>query len=459
MSKEDITPYIPHTKEDRDKILKTLNIKEPKELLKNYPQEFILKNDLNISEGLSEQALTSLMKNLANKNITSEDVPSFLGAGSYSHYSPAIVDSVISKPGFFSAYTPYQPEISQGTLQSLFEFQTLICQLTGMDVSNASIYDGASATAEAALMALRIKKKKDLIIAKSLHPEYKETIYTYLASSDGKITEIDFHENDASLNLTLLKDNISEDTAGVIVQSPNFFGTIEDIEKIADLMHEKNALLITVITEALSMALLKSHGELGADIVVGEAMSFGCSTSFGGPYCGFMATRDKFLRQMPGRLCGETIDKNGKLAYCLTLSTREQHIRREKATSNICTNQGLITLAVSAYLTCLGKGGLKDLAKVNLSKKEFLKNELSKIDNLEVVFNGPSFNEFTIKVKGSAKDFLDKMLEKGIKAGVALERFYPELTSHILLCVTELNSRQDMEKYVSVAKNIISESV
>lgn len=461
-------PYIPHSEEDIKDLCREVGVKDISGLLAGYPEELLMKEPLDLPSGLSEQSVSAHMRKLSKANITVDEVPSFLGAGAYNHYIPAVVDHVLLRSEFYTAYTPYQPEISQGTLQAIFEYQTMICQLTGMDVSNASLYDGASATAEAVLMALRLTSRKKAIVASTLHPEYRETVSTYLSGGEGQTELVDFDIESGVTPLEALRDKVDDSTACVVIQSPNFFGAVEDLRKAASIAHEKGALLIAVVSEALSMALLKSPGESGADITVGEAQSFGNHLSFGGPYLGFMAVKDSLMRQMPGRVVGETLDKSGKRAYCLTLATREQHIRREKATSNICTNQGLSALACAVYLSALGRSGLMELAKLNLSKAEYLKKALSSIDGVRVAFTTPTFNEFVINVGGDvgggdskapAKDseeVLSALLAKGaIVGGLALKRFYPKLTGHILVAATEMNSKEEMDAFQVALRKVL----
>ena len=429
-----------------------IGVSDIDELLGVFPEELRLGDLLDLPEGLSEQALTELMAALAAKNGTggNNGLKSFLGAGAYSHYTPALVDHVLTRSEFFTAYTPYQSEISQGTLQAVFEYQTLMCQLTGMEASNASLYDGASATAEAALMARRLTKRKGIVLASSVHPEYRDTVATYLGAEADSVKEALFCTEAGTTPADSITSLISDDTACVVIQSPNFFGGVEDIGAVSEAALSKGALLVVVVAEPLSLALLKPPGELGADIVVGEGQSFGNGVGFGGPYLGFMAVKDKHLRQMPGRVVGETVDRSGKRAFCLTLATREQHIRREKATSNICTNEGLCALAATVYLTALGKTGLMDLAGTNLSRAQYLKAGLTSIKGIEAAFTGPTFNEFVIKVKG-AREFLKKLRNGNILGGVLLEDFYKDLSDYVLVCATETNSKKDMDDYIKAA--------
>jgi glycine dehydrogenase subunit 1 len=382
---------------------------------------------------------------MAAKN-TAATKPSFLGAGVYSHYSPTIVDHLIQRSEFFTSYTPYQPEISQGTLQYIFEFQTLICQLTGMEVANASMYDGSTAMAEAYLMAQRVTRRNKIVVATSVHPEYREVAKTYTAHGDADIVEIAFDEASGRIgDLSALDDK----TAALVVQSPNFFGCIEDLKSLADAAHSVGALFIVVVTEGISFGLLKSPGSCGADIVVGEGQSFGIPMSFGGPHVGLFATQDKFVRQMPGRLCGIAYDKNGNRGFTLTLSTREQHIRREKATSNICTNQGLIALAATIYMETMGKAGLQEVAMQNAQKAAYAKQQIAALDGYSIPFSAPTFNEFIVRGPKSATETLESVRSAGVIGGLALSKYYSERENEFLVCVTETSSKVNIDKLVS----------
>ena len=362
--------YIPNSPEERDEMLEIVGLTAAKELFRSIPENVQLNRALNITEPLAESEVIASMEGMAGKN-TGTSKPSFLGGGVYSHFSPTVVDHLIQRSEFFTSYTPYQPEISQGTLQYIFEFQTLICQLTGMEVANASMYDGSTAMAEAYLMAQRVTRRDKIVVAKSVHKEYREVATTYAQHGDTEIVEIGFDEATGRVNgLEALDDK----TAALVVQSPNFFGCIEDLRSLADAAHAVGALFVVVVTEAISFGLLKTPGECGADIVVGEGQSWGVPMSFGGPHLGLFATQEKFVRQMPGRLCGVAYDKNGNRGFVLTLSTREQHIRREKATSNICTNQGLIALAATIYMETMGKKGLQEVAMQNAQKAAYAAN-------------------------------------------------------------------------------------
>lgn len=448
-------PYIPHTQKDISKILEAVGASSIEDVLSNLPAALRVKGPLNLPKGLPEQELKRALKELSEENSTIEEFSSFLGAGAYNHYIPSIVDNLISRSEFYTSYTPYQPEVSQGTLQAIFEYQTLVCQLTGMDVSNASLYDGASAVAEAVLMAKRITGQEQVLLSKALHPEYRETVKTYLKGSGDHIQEIDFSAKTGATLAETAGAAINDNFACLVVQHPNFFGSLEEVDKLAELAHSKKGLLIVAVTEPVSLGLLKPPGELGCDIVVGENQSFGNSLSYGGPYLGFMATKTEFIRQMPGRIIGQTVDKNGKRAFCLTFATREQHIRRERATSNICTNHGLCALAASIHMTSLGKTGLKKLALLNLSKAEYLKEKIKGLKGASIAFESATFNEFTIKTDKDSEKVLKALAKKKILGGLSLKRFYKELPGHILVAATELNSKEEMDRLAAELEKVI----
>ena len=413
------------------------------ELFRSIPTDVQLGRKLEITDPLAESEVISAMEGFATKN-TAATKPSFLGAGVYSHFSPTIVDHLIQRSEFFTSYTPYQPEISQGTLQYIFEFQTLICQLTGMEVANASMYDGSTAMAEAYVMAQRVTRRDKIIVADSVHPEYREVARTYTQHGDADIVAVGFDEETGRVASI---DGLDDKTAAVVIQSPNFFGCVEDVAAIAEKAHAVGALLIVVVTEAISFGLLKSPGACGADIVVGEGQSFGVPMSFGGPHVGLFATREKFVRQMPGRLCGVAYDKNGNRGFVLTLSTREQHIRREKATSNICTNQGLIALAATIYMESMGKAGLKEVAMQNAQKAAYAAKKISEIEGYEIAFSAPTFNELVVRGPRAATEILEKVrTENGIIGGLALSKYYSDRPNEFLVCVTETSSKQRIDE-------------
>ena len=438
--------FIPHTERDIREMLETIGVQDVAQLFAGIPDDLQLGNKhLDLPAALSESEVISALRQIQMRNPDTEEISSFLGAGAYRHYSPAVVGSLIQRGEFSTSYTPYQAEVSQGTLQVIFEFQTMIAMLTGMDVVNASMYDGASALAEAILMANRINQQKEYLIASGVHPEYRQTAETYLRGTDNQLISVPY-SSDGRTDFEFIRANLSDRTSAVVLQSPNFFGIVEEYEQLSRELKEQNTLLIVVVAEPLSLGILKPPGERDADIVVGEAQSFGLPVSYGGPYVGFFATREKFIRQMPGRLAGETIDRKGRRSFVLTLSTREQFIRRERATSNICTNQGLCMLAVTIYLAVMGKQGLRELALLNLRKADYLKNKLSKVKGFSIRFNADTFNEIVLKCPRPATEIRDALLEYKIIAGLPLGDHYQELADSLLICVTELNAVETIDR-------------
>ena len=410
--------YVSNTEEQKKEMLETIGVNNILDLFKDIPQELILKRNLNIPEALSEIEVKRLLDSLAGKNKS--NMVSFLGAGAYRHFSPTIVNHILLRGEFFTSYTPYQPEISQGMLQAIFEYQTMVCRLTGMDVANASMYDNSSALAEAAIMATRIKKRNRILISKAVHPQHKEVVKTYTDANSLELLEVNF-ENGAT------KIHIEKDFAAIIVQNPNFFGCIENLAEMEKFAHENDALLIVSVNEPTSLGILKSPGSYNADIVVGEGHSFGNAVSFGGPYVGFMATKNEFVRQIPGRLAGQTVDKEGRRGFVLTLQAREQHIRREKATSNICTNQALNALAFTITLATLGKE-LKNLAMQNLQKAHYAAAQLEKA-GIKKAFTSYFYNEFAVRLD-NIENANKKLAENGIMPLSALGKYCTELKNH-----------------------------
>jgi len=437
--------YIPNSPDERAEMLESIGLSNSSELFRSIPADVQLGRKLKITDPLSEPEVIAALEEMAAKN-TAATKSSFLGAGVYSHFSPTIVDHLIQRSEFFTSYTPYQPEISQGTLQYIFEFQTLICQLTGMEVANASMYDGSTAMAEAYLMSQRVTKRDKIVVATSVHPEYREVARTYTQHGAAEIVEIEFDEVSGRIgDLAVLDDK----TAALVVQSPNFFGCVEDLTALAEAAHAVGALLVVVVPEAISLGLLKSPGACGADIVVGEGQSFGIPMSFGGPHVGLFATQEKFVRQMPGRLCGVAYDKNGNRGFVLTLSTREQHIRREKATSNICTNQGLIALAATIYMETMGKKGLQEVALQNAQKAAYTKKQIAALDGFSIPFSAPTFNEFVVRGPKPATEILELLrTENGIVGGLALSKYYEGHDNDFLACVTETSRKEKIDDLV-----------
>jgi len=439
--------YIPNSPEERAEMLEIIGLKDATELFRTIPSDVQLGRDLKITDPLAEPEVIAAMESMAAKN-TGAGKPSFLGAGVYSHFSPTIVDHLIQRSEFFTSYTPYQPEVSQGTLQYIFEFQTLICQLTGMDVANASMYDGSTSTAEAVLMAQRVTRRDKVLVAETVHFEYEEVTKTYTQHGDSVFDTVPFDTNTGRVSDEGLA-KLDDKTACLVVQSPNFFGCIEDLEDLARRVHAVGALLIVVVTEAISFGMLKTPGECGADIVVGEGQSFGIPMSFGGPHVGLFACKEKYVRNMPGRLAGIAYDKNGNRGFVLTLATREQHIRREKATSNICTNQGLIALAATIYMEAMGRKGLQEVAAQNAQKAAYARKRIAALDGYSVPFSAPTFNEFVVRGPLAAEETLEKIrVEDGIIGGLALSKYYRNDPNDILVCVTETNSKAQIDALV-----------
>ncbi len=434
-------------------MLHQIGLDSAAELFDSIPKDLRLSRDLKTPAALSEIELLAGFEELARRN-SGAGRPSFLGAGAYQHYSPTVVDHIISRSEFFTAYTPYQPEISQGTLQAIFEFQTLVCQLTGMEVANASMYDGSTALAEAVLMAERVTRRSRVVACGAIHPEYLEVINTYVQHAGIELVHADAdpETGQAPANVAEL---LNDKTAALVVQSPNFFGCIEDVVALAERAHAVGALMVVAVTEAISFGLLKSPGACGADIVVAEGQSFGVPVSFGGPYVGLFATLDKYARQIPGRLVGEAYDKQGRRGFVLTLATREQHIRREKATSNICTNEGLIALAATVYLETMGRQGLREVAEQCAQKAAYAANKIAAISGFAIRYTAPRFNEFVVSGPVPAKDLLSRVAkERNVTGGLALSRFYQNRPNEFLVCVTELNTRAQIDELVDALKSL-----
>jgi glycine dehydrogenase subunit 1 len=421
--------YIPNSPDERRSMLADMGCERIEDLFEQIPEKLRLNEPIGIGSPMSEPDLLAYFRGLASRNAA--HYQSFLGAGAYSHFIPTVIDPLISRAEFFTAYTPYQPELSQGTLQYIFEFQTMICQLTGMEVANASLYDGSTAVAESVLMASRVTRRDRFIIADTIHPQYREVTSSY------------------TKNLGLDSVRIDKETAAVVVQSPNFFGCVEDLAAIAEATHRAGALFVVAMSEPMSLGVLRPPGACGADIVVGEAQSFGIPLSFGGPYCGMFATNEKYMRQMPGRLVGEAADADGRRGYVLTLSTREQHIRREKATSNICTNQGLFALMATVYLATMGRRGIQEVARQNLQKAHYAASEVAKLDGFGLRFTAPFFNEFVVRTPRAAGEVTKRLLDRRIIGGVELQSFYPDMGDSLLVCVTETTSKEAIDNFVA----------
>jgi glycine dehydrogenase subunit 1 len=440
--------YLPKSPGDRTAMLDAIGARSIADLFAPIPAEYRLDRDLKVPRQMAESEIVDWFRERSREN--GDDYATFLGAGAYYHYRPVIIDSLISRGEFLTAYTPYQAEISQGTLQSIFEFQTMICELTGMEVANASMYDGSTATTEAAMMAIRLTGRHSVVVARSVHPQYREVFATSAHHQDLPVTEISYADT-GGLDLEAVEKAMTPETACILIQSPNFFGTIENVAAVAEIAHKHGALLVVSIAEAVSLGIVEPPRQ--ADIVALEAQSFGVPLGFGGPYCGVIATREQYVRQMPGRLVGQTTDRNGKRGFVLTLATREQHIRREKATSNICTNQALVALMVNIFMTIYGKAGLRELAKQNLAKTAYAAARFG--DRATVLFAGaPRFNEFVIQTSEDPRAINNRLLGRKVVGGLPLQKFYPELRNAALWCCTEMTTRASMD----LAAGVVAES-
>ena len=442
--------YLPKSPAEREKMLAECGAASIGDLFAVIPAEHRLDRDLAVPRQHAESEIIDYFRAAGHKNAT--DYASFLGAGAYRHYRPVIIDSLIQRGEFLTSYTPYQAEIAQGTLQAIFEFQTMIAELTGMDVANASMYDGSTGAAEAVLMAARITGRSKTVVAATVHPEYREVLNTYLRYRDLPIAQIGYDPETGRIDLAALEAAVTEETAAVLVQSPNFFGVIEDIPAIAAIAHAKGALLVVSIAEAVSLGIVRPPVE--ADIVAMEAQSFGVAVSYGGPYCGVIAAKEKFLRQMPGRLAGQTVDGVGNRGFVLTLATREQHIRREKATSNICTNQALVALMATIFLSVYGKEGIRELAGHNLAKADYAAKALAAAPGAKLRFTGaPRFHEFVLQTDEAPAVWSQRLLENKIVGGIELSRWYPELANCTLWCATEVVTREQIDAAAKALAN------
>jgi glycine dehydrogenase subunit 1 len=445
--------YLPLTEADRKSMLKAIGAASVDELFQDVPKTAYHSAPFDLPQGLSEMAVERQLKTMAGLNLSAGDAPCFLGAGAYRHHVPAAIDQLLLRGEFLTSYTPYQPEVSQGTLQYLFEFQTQVSMLTGMEVANASMYDGATATAEAFMMAARITKRGKALVSGSLHPHWREVVETSARFAN---LEADLLAPDP-VGIEDLLGRVDSNTACVIVQNPGFFGHLKDYSALAEACKAAGALLVIAVAEPVSLGLVTPPGEMGADIVIGEGQSLGNPLNFGGPGLGLFATRDKYVRQMPGRLIGETVDVEGKRGFVLTLSTREQHIRREKATSNICTNSGLCALAFTMHVTMLGEAGITKLAEINHANAVRLAERLGKIKGVKVT-TPAFFNEFAVILPKPATEVVEKLAERGILGGVPASRFYPsypELADLLLVCATETASEEDAEAFVTALEEVL----
>ena len=444
-------PYIPATHEDEQKMLKACNVSSIDDLFSDIPDDLKLNRDLNLDESKSELEVSEIITKMADKNI--DDLTCFLGAGAYDHYIPSLIKSITSRSEFYTAYTPYQAEISQGTLQSIFEFQSMIAEITKMDIANASMYDGATAAVEACIMAVGKTRRNKIVVPKTVHPETRQILKTYLQFKDVEVVEVDYDREYGTTDLNKLKEVVGEETACILVQNPNFFGVIEDVDEIGSIARDNKAMYVMSVNP-ITLSILKSPGEVGADIAVGDAQPLGNSLNFGGPYVGFLAIKSGLIRKMPGRVVGQTVDADGKRCYALTLQTREQHVRREKATSNICSNQGLNALIASIYLATMGKKGYQEVAMQNMQKSHYAYKKFDESKNFDPVFKGKFFNEFVVKSPMPVEELNEKLLENKILGGYDLGKDYEELKGCVLMCVTEKRTAKEIDNLVNLMEGM-----
>ena len=437
--------YLPHTAEDRAEMLAAIGVKDSMELYADVLDNIRLHRPLALGEPLSEREVATYFQKLAAANANLQEYACFLGAGAYDHFIPSTVGHVLGRSEFYTAYTQYQPEISQGYLQALWEYQSMICEITGMPVANASMYDGATAMAEAALLSCHVTRRNEIVVARSVHPNYRAVLETYAKDFGFIVKEVAYSEGVTSADV--LAAAISKNTGAVIIQNPNFFGSLEDLEALIVKTHEVGA-LFTAVSDPTALGILETPGKYGADIVVGEGQPLGLAMNFGGPYLGFMAATKKLMRKLPGRIVGETVDKNGKRGFVLTLQAREQHIRRDKATSNICSNEALCALAATVYLATVGKEGYAEVASQCLQKAHYAQKELA-AKGIGRTFNTPFFQEFVVKLTGNIEEINKKLLAQGIIGGLELGQYYPELAGNMLLCVTENRTKEQIDALVA----------
>lgn len=445
-------PFIPHTLEEKKAMLKEIGVASFQELIKTIPESVQFKGELKLPPPISELEVKRLLTEIANRNQSLTEFISFLGGGAYDHYIPSVIDKIIMRSEFYTAYTPYQAEVSQGTLQAIYEYQSLICELFGMEVSNASMYDGASALAEACHMARDLTGRPKILLADTINPHYIKVVRTYTEGLRIPVKTIRF--NDGTMDLNELEENLDESVAAVLVQHPNFFGALEPVFEIEKLVHNQGAMLV-VCVDPISLGILAPPGAYNADIAVGEGQSLGLPVSLGGPYLGIFTCKKEFIRRMPGRLCARTVDVEGKTGYVLALQTREQHIRRGKATSNICTNEALCALAAAVYLSIMGKAGIKEVANQCLAKSHYLANMINRIKGFSLAFSVPFFKEFVVKTPVSAQEIIQAGLKKRIFAGIALASFggfYHQMRNHLLIAVTEKRTKKEMNKLIRLCQ-------
>lgn len=443
-------PYIPNTEEDKKEMLEVVGLDNQEQLFDVIPEDLRLKDGLNLPLAKSEIEVASYLKKLADKNVTVDEMPCFLGGGAYDRYIPHIIGHITGRQEFYTAYTPYQPEVSQGTTQYIFEYQSLITRLTGMEISNASLYDAGTAVMEASVMTCTVAKKKKVLISDTVDPQYIQVLETYANLRGIDVVRIPM--KDMSTDYEALKDLIDDETASVVVQSPNFYGFYEDVDKAVELAHSRKRCYVIMATDPISLAISKKPGDYGVDVCVAEGQSLGLPLNFGGPYLGIFAITKDFIRKMPGRIVGQTVDLDGKRCWVLTLSAREQHIKREKATSNICSNQGLNTLAAAVYMVTMGKKGMKEVAYQSTAKAHYMYHKLKQLDNIVEITNRPFFDEFTIGTKISAKTINDRLYENGIMGGLDLENYNKDLGHGMIVAVTEKRKKSEIVKFVEVVK-------
>lgn len=445
--------YIPATHEDEEKMLKSCKVNSIDELFSDIPENLKLNRDLNLEESKCELEVSKMIKNIADKNVSTEELTCFLGAGAYDHYVPSIIKHITSRSEFYTAYTPYQAEISQGTLQSIFEFQSMIAEITKMDIANASMYDGATAAVEGCLLSMSKTRRKKVVVGKTVHPETRDVLKAYLQFKDCEIVEVDYDKELGTTDLNKLKEAVDEDTACVLLQNPNFFGMIEDVDEAGQITHDKKAMYVLSVNP-MALSVLKSPGEVGADVAVGDAQPLGNSLNYGGPYVGFLAIKSGLIRKMPGRVVGQTVDKDGNRCYCLTLQTREQHVRREKATSNICSNQGLNALSTAIYMATMGKKGFEEVAMQNMQKSHYAEKKIKLGGKFTPLFKGKFFNEFVVKSPVKIDNLNDELLKNKILGGYDLGKDYPELSGCTMFCVTEKRSKEEIDKLIGIMEGM-----
>ncbi len=446
--------YVPNTAADQQAMLRSLGAESIEDLLQSIPKNVRLNRPLDLPPGATELELRRLLGRMAAQNSDLDRTISFIGAGVYDHYVPAVVPHLVKRSEFYTSYTPYQPEMSQGMLQAIYEFQTLMCQLTGLDIANASLYDGSTAVAEAASLAIGPSGRGIVVVSKTVDPQYRQVLHTYAHARGYQVQEIACDSKTGTTDLSALDAAVGQETAAVIIQQPNFFGVLEDVHAIEQIAHKGMALYVVAISEPFSLGILEAPGNYGADLAVGEGMALGNPVSYGGPGVGFFAAKKDYMRRMPGRLAGKTVDNRGQTGYVLTLQTREQHIRRERATSNICTNQALVALAATVYLAAVGKEGFREASRQSLQKAHYAYNRLRALPGFEPVFTGAFFNEFALRCPMPVKDLNLRLAGRGFIGGYPLANAYPELENAALFCVTETRTKEEIDQFASVLAEI-----